>query len=211
MTTRNTPSETANKATTESEKNKQDTLSKSVYITNKYTEAIDKATAAVERQNKIKNAQVRGSKAYATQALGELKMIEKQRKAMYDYIQVLRKANDQKKIIAGTGVHTSTTDVITDSKGNVISSGGTYKDYDIVAGSSSGGSFVKTGSKKLSGWNGVNSPFAQKRTVNGKTWVHEGIDLAGKNGERLDSNVNGTVVWAGKANKSLGIIKKMVF
>lgn len=192
----------SNKGVTESEKNKQDTISKSIYITNKYTEAIDKATAAVERQNKIKNAQVRGSKAYATQALGEIKLLERQKKAVYDYIQVLRKANDQKKIIAGTGVHTSTTDVVTDPKGNVISTGKTYKDYDIVA---NGGSFKKTGSKKLSGWNGVNSGFGGVRTINGMTWKHEGIDLAGKNGERLDSNVNGTVVWAGKANKSLGI------
>ena len=196
----------SNKKMTDSEKNKQDTLSNSIYITNKYTEAIDKATAAVERQNKIKNAQVRGSKAYVTQALGEIKMLEKQRKAMYDYVQVLRKANDAKKIIAGTGVHTSTTDVVTDGNGNVISTGGTYKDYDMVAGTTTGsGGFQKTGTKKLSGWNGINSGYGGVRTINGMTWKHEGIDVKGSNGERLDSNVNGTVVWAGGANASMGI------
>lgn len=196
----------SNKKMTESEKEKQDTLSNSIYITNKYTEAIDKATAAVERQNKIKNAQVRGSKAYVAQALGEIKLLERQRKAMYDYTQVLRKANEAKKIIAGTGVHTSTTDVITDGSGNVISTGKTYKDYDTVAGSVSGsGSFQKTGSKKLSGWNGINSGYGGVRTINGMTWKHEGIDVRGSNGERLDSNVNGTVVWAGGANASMGI------
>lgn len=193
----------SNKNVNESEKNKQDTISRSTYLTNKYTDAIDKATAAVEKQANLKNKYAQGTKAYANALYKEIKAIEMQKKATREYINVLQKANRDKKILASTGIHTSNTSIVTDSKGNIINYGATQKDFDISSGST--GNFKKTGSKKLSGWNGINSSYGVTRTINGKTWKHEGIDVAGKNGERLDSNINGTVVWAGGANASLGI------
>lgn len=198
----NKAAEEANKSNSGSEKDKQDSISTSTYLTNKYTEAIEKATAAAQKQMNLKNKYAQGSKAYANALKLEIQALEKQKKVTKEYIDVLANANRKKQIIANTGIHTSTTSVTTDSKGNIISTGGTQKDYDIIAGSSG---FQKTGSKKLGGWGGINSAYGITRTINGSTWKHEGIDVAGKNGQRLDSNVNGTVFYTGGKNASLGI------
>lgn len=191
----------SNKKVTETEKNKQDTISNSIYITNKYTEAIDKATLASEKQARVKNKYAKGSKVYEKALQLEIKALEKQKKVTQDYINVLSNANKKKQIIAGTGIHSTTTPVITNSQGGIISSGSAQKSYDI----SSSPAFKKTGSKKLSGWSGINSAYGIVRTINGKTWKHEGIDVAGRKGQRLDSNVNGTVFYTGGRNASLGI------
>lgn len=197
----------SNKNVSESEKDKQDTITRSTYLTNKYTEAIDKATLAVQKQAAFKNKYATGSKAYIKALESEIKAMDKQKKSVNDYINALSKANKSKSIIASTGVHKTTQDVIVDSKGNIVSSGATNKDYDIAYTSSSSGGFTKTGSKALSGWSGakISSSFATTRTINGKTWKHEGIDIASKRGTPLESNVNGTVVHAGGANSALGI------
>jgi TP901 family phage tail tape measure protein len=61
---------------------------------------------------------------------------------------------------------------------------------------------VGTGVRVPAGWNGpITAPYAQNRSY-GK---HEAIDIDGYKGQRLDSNVNGTVVHAGGANNSIGI------
>lgn len=71
-----------------------------------------------------------------------------------------------------------------------------------TAPSSGGGSLKKSGNRYLAGWNGVvTGAFGESRS-----WGrHEGTDIDGYNGQRLDSNVNGTVIHAGGANRSLGI------
>lgn len=82
--------------------------------------------------------------------------------------------------------------------GYVSSSQFSYK----TAPSSGGGSLKKSGNRYLAGWNGVvTGAFGESRS-----WGrHEGTDIDGYNGQRLDSNVNGTVIHAGGANRSLGI------
>lgn len=61
---------------------------------------------------------------------------------------------------------------------------------------------VGTGVRVPAGWSGpMTAPYGQNRSY-GK---HEGIDIDGYKGQRLDSNVNGTVVHAGGANNSIGI------
>ena len=59
-----------------------------------------------------------------------------------------------------------------------------------------------TGFRVPEGWGGARTaPFGQRRAYG----RHEGMDIDGFKGQRLDSNVNGTVVHAGGANNSIGI------
>ncbi|TCI26764.1 hypothetical protein EVJ32_05145 [Exiguobacterium sp. SH5S4] len=206
----NKAAEEANKDSSKSEKNKQDTISRSTYLTNKYTEAIDKATLAVQKQSAFKNKYANGSKAYIKALESEIKAMDKQKKSVTDYIKALQDANKSKQVIASTGVQTSTQEVVTDANGNIVARGGTTNSYDVAyngSNSSATGGFQKTGTRSLSGWSGakISSSYGSMRTINGKTWQHEGIDIANKRGTPLESNVNGTVIHAGGANKSLGI------
>lgn len=211
----NKKAEEQNKKTTKSEKDKQDTLTTSTYLTNKYTEAIDKATLALEKQQGKREKYAKGSKAYGDAIKKEIALLTKQIEATKAYEKVLENANKKKKLIANTGVHTATQDIVVDKDGKIVKKKSTKKDYDVlpkyVAPKSSGGSkssgsskggFKKTGSKTLSGWNAPTSKYGIERKINGSTWVHEGIDLGGRVGERLDSRVNGTVVHAGSGKNT---------
>lgn len=207
----------ANKKTDKTEKNKQDTLTTSTYLTNKYTEAIDKATAALEKQQGKREKYAKGSKAYGDAIKKEIALLKKQIEATKAYEKVLENANKKKKLIANTGIHTIDQNITVDKDGKIVNKSKPKKDYDVLpkytAPKSSGGSkgssgssgFKKTGSKTLAGWGTINSPFGQVRTINGQTWRHEGIDLKGRTGDRLDSRVNGTVVYTGKANAKWGV------
>uniref|UniRef100_UPI001BE63254 phage tail tape measure protein n=1 Tax=Exiguobacterium sp. s78 TaxID=2751197 RepID=UPI001BE63254 len=217
----NKAAEKQNKSTTKTEKDKQTTLSNSVYLTNKYTEAIDKATRALEKQQKRREKYAKGSRAYGEAIKKEIALLNKQIAATKAYEKALEDANKKKKLIPTTGVSNGEVTYVVDKDGKVKAvyqpKDNTYKapKSSKGKGSSGGGSkntkssgkggFVKTGSKKLAGWNGTNSPWGLKRTINGKTWTHEGIDLAGRTGDRLDSRVNGTVVHAGGANAAWGV------
>lgn len=223
----NKKAEEQNKKSTKTEKNKQETMTDSVYLTNKYTEAIDKANRALEKQQSRRQKYVKGSKAYSESIKKEIALLKKQIEATKAYEKALEDANKKKKLIPTTGVSNGEVTYVVNKDGKIVevktpkddtykppakkSTGGGNKG----GGSKGGGSnpkssgksgFVKTGSKKLAGWNGTNSKYGISRTINGKTWVHEGIDLAGRIGERLDSRVNGTVVYAGgKENWEWGV------
>ncbi|WP_285801463.1 peptidoglycan DD-metalloendopeptidase family protein [Exiguobacterium sp. s133] len=210
----NKAAEEQNKKTTESEKDKQETLTDSTYLTNKYTEAIDKATRALEKQQSRRQKYVKGSKAYSESIKKEIDLLKKQIEATNAYEKALEDANKKKKLIPTTGVSNGEVTYVVDKDGKIKQTTKpkdttTYKPPASSGGSKSSGSsssgFKKTGSKVLSGWGTTNSPYGQKRTINGKTWVHEGIDLKGYNGERLDSRVNGTVVHAGGTNAKWGV------
>lgn len=210
----------ANKKTDKTEKNKQDTLTTSTYLTNKYTEAIDKATAALEKQQGKREKYAKGSKAYGDAIKKEIALLKKQIEATKAYEKVLENANKKKKLIANTGIHTTDQNITVDKDGKIVNKSKPKKDYDVlpkyVAPKSSGGSkgssgtggsksggFKKTGTKRLSGWSGARTaPYKQKRSA---TYYHEGIDIDGYNGQRLDSNVNGTVFYVGKTNNKIGI------
>lgn len=62
-----------------------------------------------------------------------------------------------------------------------------------------------TGSSKISGWNGnVTSGYGMRNDpFTGKQKMHSGVDIAGKKGDRLDSNVSGKVSFAGKGTGSM--------
>lgn len=62
----------------------------------------------------------------------------------------------------------------------------------------------KTTSRKLSGWNGAITSTQSSRInpVTGKREYHNGVDIAGKAGTRIDSNVYGKVVASGNARKN---------
>lgn len=210
----NKAAEEQNKKSTKTEKNKQDTLTTSTYLTNKYTEAIDKATAALEKQQGRREKYAKGSKAYGDAIKKEIALLKKQIEATKAYEKVLENANKKKKLIANTGIHTTDQNITVDKDGKIVNKSKPKKDYDVLpkytAPKSSGGSkgssgYKKTGSKTLAGWGTINSPFGQVRTINGQTWRHEGIDLKGRTGDRLDSRVNGTVVYTGKANAKWGV------
>lgn len=99
------------------------------------------------------------------------------------------------------GLNNHWTKGVTSMYNKAKGSSGSYQ-YKTVGGSSSGGGLKKTGNRYLAGWNGVvTGAFGEPRS-----WGrHEGTDIDGYNGQRLDSNVNGTVIHAGGANRSLGI------
>lgn len=66
-----------------------------------------------------------------------------------------------------------------------------------------------TGKTNISGWNGnVTSGYGMRNDpFTGKQKMHSGVDIAGKKGDRLDSNVGGKVTFAGKgtgANSGFG-------
>lgn len=219
----NKKAEEQNKKSTKTEKNKQETMTDSVYLTNKYTEAIDKATRALEKQQKRREKYTKGSRAYSESIKKEIALLKKQIEATKAYEKALEDANKKKALIPTTGVSNGEVTYTVDKNGNIVevkkpkddtykppasknnNKGGGNKGGGSNPKSSSKSGFVKTGSKKLAGWNGTNSAWGQVRTINGKTWRHEGIDLAGRIGERLDSRVNGTVVHAGGANTEWGV------
>lgn len=62
-----------------------------------------------------------------------------------------------------------------------------------------------TGTSKISGWNGnVTSGYGMRNDpFTGKQKMHSGVDIAGKKGDRLDSNVSGKVSFAGKGTGSM--------
>lgn len=71
------------------------------------------------------------------------------------------------------------------------------------------GKVIQTGSssssnQKLNGWSGsITSNYgSRKDPFTGETKNHDGVDIAGSKGQRLDSNVNGKVVFAGKGTGS---------
>lgn len=66
----------------------------------------------------------------------------------------------------------------------------------------SNGDTIGTGFRVPEGWGGARTAsFGQRRSYG----RHEAVDIDGYKGQRLDSNVNGTVVHAGGANNSIGI------
>lgn len=211
----NKKAEEQNKKTTASEKDKQETMTDSVYLTNKYTEAIDKTTRALERQQNKREKYVKGSRAYGESIKKEIALLNKQIAATKAYQKALEDANKKKKLIPTTGVSNGEI-TYTVGKDGKIKQTYTPKDNTYKAPPkkpSSGGSkpktsgssgFKKTGTKKLAGWGGVKTaPFGQPRSY-GK---HEGIDIDGYNGQRLDSNVNGIVFYTGtgKTKNKIGI------
>lgn len=78
--------------------------------------------------------------------------------------------------------------------GNILKTG-------VITTKSGGG-----GTQKLSGWGGaITSQFGRRFHPIDKVWKnHDGIDIAGKNGTRVDSNVSGTVTFAGNKGNGLG-------
>lgn len=61
-----------------------------------------------------------------------------------------------------------------------------------------------TSSQKLNGWNGnITSNYGTRSDpFTGKKTRHDGIDIAGSKGQRIDANVGGKVVFAGKGTGS---------
>lgn len=79
----------------------------------------------------------------------------------------------------------------------------------IKAGKIAQTGIVTTSSEKsqaLSGWSGrITSGYGMREhPVYGGKRMHDGIDIAGKNGTRVDSNVSGTVTFAGNKGNGLG-------
>ncbi len=212
----NKKAEEQNKKSTKTEKDKQETMTDSVYLTNKYTEAIDKTTRALEKQQNRRQKYVKGSKAYSESIKKEIDLLKKQIEATKAYEKALEDANKKKKLIPTTGVSNGEVTYTVGKDGKIKETykpkTDTYKAPPKKSGnspkgsnpkSSGSGGFKKTGTKKLAGWGGIKtSLFGERRSP---TYRHEGIDIDGYNGQRLDSNVNGTVFYTGQTNKKIGI------
>lgn len=61
------------------------------------------------------------------------------------------------------------------------------------------------GGSKLRGWNEITSNYGMRfHPIDKKNKMHEGVDIKGKTGDPLDSNVSGKVVYAGEGKKGSG-------
>lgn len=62
----------------------------------------------------------------------------------------------------------------------------------------------KTTTRKLSGWNGkiTSTQSSRINPVTGKREYHNGVDIAGKAGTRIDANIAGKVIASGNAKKN---------
>lgn len=153
-------------------------IEKAIFITNEYEKAIEKLTLAIQKQESITQKFPTYSREYQASLKKEIKLQEEKQK-------VLEK---QAKSLEGQI-----------KSGNIIR----YGTNTVVTQPSS--TTTKT-VRELAGWDGaITSGYGMRRhPTTGKYAMHDGIDIDGKTGDRLDSNINGKVLWAGDKGNGLG-------
>lgn len=169
-----------NKASSSSSKSSKDKAKadkQSIYITDKYKQALEELNAAIEKQNKLQNDYPKHSAQYRSALQNELKLQKQKLKLIQDQAKALD-AQIKSGKIAQTGS-------VSDPK------------YGTTTTS-------KTSSVKVNGWGGSLTSKQGNRTnpVTGKSEYHNGIDLSGKLGTRLDANYAGKVIASGAATKN---------
>lgn len=176
----NTSIKNTSSSSSKASKDKTAADKESIYITDKYKQALEELNVAIEKQNKLQNDYPKHSAQYRTALQNELKL----QKQKLQLIQAQAKALDAQ-IKSGKIAQTGT---ISEPK----------------TGTTTTSSTAKTSSTKVSGWNGrLSSPQGYRTNpVTGKSEYHNGIDLANKLGTRLDANYSGKVIASGAATKN---------
>jgi len=172
-------SKASEKTTKESTKNAKE----SIYISDKYKQALEKINLEIEKQQNLQDKFPKYSDEYRKSLLTQIKL-EKEKLSILKSQQ----AELNKQIKSGNIKETGIIDVTPSSTTKTT---------------------TKSTPKKLNGWSGsTTSGFGMRmHPTLGVYKMHEGIDIAGKRGTRLDSNVNGKVVSQGYNSVSGNYVK----
>ncbi|MNG19853.1 hypothetical protein D3C84_1040590 [compost metagenome] len=107
------------------------------------------------------------------------------------------------------GVHQYATDPKWAEKiANIMEGSGVAFAKSVSSAGSSLSASVTQSVKSLDGWGGkVTSNYGmRKHPISGEYKMHRGVDIAGKNGDKLDANVSGKVLAAGTYGSGSGLI-----
>ncbi|MFJ8086910.1 peptidoglycan DD-metalloendopeptidase family protein [Lysinibacillus sp. NPDC095746] len=163
---------TIDSSTKSSSKASNSTIKESIYVTNNYKKTLENLNLEIQKQISLQSTLPKHSNEYK-------KSLEQQLKLEKDKLDILQKQAGSIESQIESGKIQKT--------GNITSNGTT-----------------STTTKKLSGWSGkITSPFGGRiDPISGKPDKHLGMDISAKKGTRLESNISGTVIKAGKASKN---------
>lgn len=156
----------------EAGKKKEKTTKSSIYITDKYKQALEKLNLEIEKQKSLREGESEHSDKYRKSLEAQIKL--EQRK-----LELIRSQQSSLESQIKSGKILETGLITTESK-----------------------SPTSTSKTNLSGYSGTISSRYGNRTLNGKSDNHRGIDIAQPMGTRLDANVSGKVVASGNAAKN---------
>ncbi|MED3562240.1 phage tail tape measure protein [Bacillus xiapuensis] len=164
---------------TDSKKKNKDATEESIYVSDKYKKALDEINLAIDKLEKTQAKYPTYSKQYQNALKEEIKQLKNKKKLIDDQTKSLEKQI---------------------KSGNIVKTG-IVKESDYVDPSSVSNTSPSTtqSNRKLYGWNGT---ITQE-----KSSTHRGYDIDGKIGDRLDANVSGKVIKAGRGkgiDKSYG-------
>ena len=165
--------------TTKSAKESAKAQKESIYLSDKFKQSLEAVNLAIEKQQAIQNKHPKHSEAYRKSLEAQLKLENEKLRLIQEQSAAL-----DKQIKAGKIAQT----------GSVTIGDGNSKT-------------TTSKSKKLSGWEGkITDTYGTYRSIrNGR--MHTGVDVAGKTGTRLDSNVAGKVTGTGKTALSGNFVK----
>lgn len=118
--------------------------------------------------------------------------------------QIAKFSGDIKKALYAYNAGAGNVTKIVESSANYWTGAKNYANKIMADFEASGGSNITSG-KQISGWGGtITSGFGKRvHPITGKYTDHNGIDIAGNKGDRLDANVSGKVTYAGKGTGSM--------
>lgn len=159
---------------TKAQKEANKAMEESTFIADKYKRALELLNLEIKKQQDIQSK----FPDFSTQ---HIDAIQKEIKLQHDKMSLLKgqSVELEKQVKAGKILQTG---VVTTAKGE------------------------SGKSQSLSGWSGkITSQYGmRKHPVYGDMRMHDGIDIAGKNGTRVDANVSGVVTHAGSKGNGLG-------
>ena len=156
------------KASDKSTKSTSSNTKESIYITDKFKEALEKVNAEIEKQHLLRSGMTDYSQEYRNSLQLEIKLEQEKKKLLEE-----QAAELQKQIRSGKIQQTGT-----------ISSSST--------------------STKLQGWDGAITSGYGMRThpITGQRKMHEGTDIDGTKGARIDANISGKVIASGDSKQT---------
>ncbi|MGE7916528.1 peptidoglycan DD-metalloendopeptidase family protein [Lysinibacillus xylanilyticus] len=164
--------DSSSKSSSKASKASNSAVKESIYVTDNYKKTLENLNLEIQKQISLQSTLPKHSNEYK-------KSLEQQLKLEKDKLEIIQKQarSIQSQIESGKVQKT----------GNITSNGTT-----------------STTTKKLSGWSGkITSPFGGRiDPISGNPDKHLGMDISAKKGTRLESNISGTVIKAGKASKN---------
>jgi murein DD-endopeptidase MepM/ murein hydrolase activator NlpD len=167
----------ATKNNTSERKKNNDATKESIYYTDKYKQKIDELTLAIEKQKNIQSKYPDYHDKYIKATETQLKLEREKLRVMEE-----QRTSLDKQIKSGKIKETGTVQTVSGTK-------------------------TTSTNRNLSGWGGtITDTYGTYRSFrNGR--MHTGVDIAGKKGTILESNVNGKVIGRGSNSLSGNWIK----